>query len=184
LSERPFFIKQNYGDDPIRNTMYGVDFDYQNEIPRLSRWLDKLPFYSTKAMSSIKAYGEAALLDPGHAKQIGKGNEGVVYVDDFEGTKNSIDLRFPLISWTMASTPQRAEDANGNILFPEATLHNDLAYGYNRGKLAWYNIEQVLQETRNQNNPLRNNLDELSKPETRQVYSRVIFANKSTDFGQ
>ena len=23
LGERPFFIKQNYGDDPIRNTMYG-----------------------------------------------------------------------------------------------------------------------------------------------------------------
>ena len=74
LGERPFFIKQNYGDDPIRNTMYGVDFDYHNDIPRLSRWLDKLPFYSTKAMSSITAYGEAAFLDPGHAKQIGKGN--------------------------------------------------------------------------------------------------------------
>ena len=175
LSERPFFIKQNYGDDPIRNTMYGVDFDYQNEIPRLSRWLDKLPFYSTKAMSSIKAYGEAAFLKPGHAKQIGKGSEGTSYVDDFEGTRNSIDLRFPLISWTMASTPQ---------LFPEATLHDDLAYGYNRAKLAWYNIEQVLQETRNQNNPFRNNLDELSKPETRQVYSSEIFPNKSTDFGQ
>ena len=184
LGERPFFIKQNYGDDPIRNTMYGVDFDYQSEIPRLSRLLDKLPFYSTKAMSSIKAYGEAAFLKPGHAKQIGKGEEGVIYVDDFEGTRTSIDLRFPLISWSLASAPQRSQDANGNILFPEAELHNDLAYGYNRGKLAWYNIEQVLQETRNQNNPLRNNLDELSKPETRQVYSNEIFPNRSFDFGQ
>jgi len=184
LSERPFFIKQNYGDDPIRNTMYGVDFDYQNEIPRLSRWLDKLPFYSTKAMSSIKAYGEAAVLKPGHAKQIGKGDEGAIYIDDFEGTRNSIDLRFPLISWALASAPQRSQDANGNILFPEAEDHNALTYGYNRGKLAWYNIEQVLQETRNQNNPLRNDLNELSKPETRQVYSSEIFPNRSTDIGQ
>ena len=112
----------------------------------LSRWLDKLPFYSTKAMSSITAYGEAAFLDPGHAKQIGKGNEGVIYIDDFEGTRSSIDLRFPLISWTLASTPQKAQDANGNILFPEAQLNNNLAYGYNRAKLAWYNIEPVLQE--------------------------------------
>jgi cell surface protein SprA len=184
LGERPFFIKQNYGDDPIRNTMYGIDFDYQNEIPRLSRWLDKLPFYSTKVISNIRAYGEAAMLDPGHAKQIGKGDEGVVYVDDFEGTRTSIDLRFPLISWTMASTPQGATDANGNILFPEATNHNDLSYGYNRGKLAWYNIEQVLQETRNQNNPLRSDLNELSKPETRQVYSNEIFPNRSYDIGQ
>src|SRR6187431_1902375 len=184
LGERPFFIKQNYGDDPIRNTMYGVDFDYHNDIPRLSRWLDKLPFYSTKAMSSIKAYGEAAFLDPGHAKQIGKGNEGVIYVDDFEGTKSSIDLRFPLISWSLASTPQKAPDRNGNPLFPEATLHNDLAYGYNRAKLAWYNIEQVLQEYGNANNPLGHDADELSKPETRQVYSYEIFPNKTTDFGQ
>jgi cell surface protein SprA len=146
--------------------------------------LDKLPFYSTKANSTIKAYGEAAFLKPGHAKQIGKGEEGVIYIDDFEGTRTSIDLRFPLISWTLASTPQGATDASGNILFPEATLHNDLAYGYNRGKLAWYNIEQVLQESRNQNNPLRTNLAELSKPETRQVYSSEIFPNRSTDIGQ
>ena len=184
LGERPFFIKQNYGDDPIRNTMYGVDFDYQSEMPRLSRWLDKLPFYSTKTMSNIKAYGEAAFLKPGHAKQIGKGDEGVIYIDDFEGTRNSIDLRFPLISWTLASAPQKSQDAFGNILFPEAENHNQLSYGYNRGKMAWYNIEQVLQETRNQNNPLRNNLDELSKPETRQVYSNEIFPNRSFDFGQ
>src|SRR5688572_1660663 len=184
LTERPFFIKQNYGDDPIRNTMYGFDFDYQSEIPRLTRWLDKLPFYSTKAPSSIKAYGEFALLDPGHAKQIGKGDEGVIYLDDFEGTRSSIDLRFPLISWTMSSTPSRSPNGIGGDLFPEAELSNNLAYGYNRAKLAWYNIEQVLQETKNQNNPLRNDLDELSKPSTRQVYSYEIFPNRSTDFGQ
>jgi len=183
LGERPFFIKQNYGDDPIRNTMYGVDFDYQDEIPRLSRWLDKLPFYSTKANSTIKMYGEGAILDPGHAKQIGKKEQGVIYIDDFEGTRTSIDLRFPLISWTLASAPQNATDANGNILFPEATRHNDLSYGYNRAKLAWYNIEQVLQESRNQNNPIKD-LHELSKPETRQVYSTEIFPNRSTDIGQ
>jgi cell surface protein SprA len=184
MSERPFFIKQNYGDDPIRNTMFGLDVDYQSELPRFSRLLDKLPFYSTKAMSSIKAYGEAAVLKPGHARQIGKGDEGVVYVDDFEGTRNSIDLRFPLINWTLASVPQNAKDANGNILFPEATLHNDLRSGFNRAKISWYNIEQVLQESRNQNNPLRNDLDELSKPETRQVYSNEIFPNRTPDVGQ
>jgi cell surface protein SprA len=60
LGERPFFNKQTYGDDPIRNTMYGLDFDYRKDVPRLSKWLDKLPFYSTKVPSSITAYGEAA----------------------------------------------------------------------------------------------------------------------------
>ncbi|MFI5133064.1 MAG: cell surface protein SprA [Chitinophagales bacterium] len=178
LGERPYFIKTSYGEDPIRNTMYGVDVDYRNNLPRLTKWLDKLPFYSTKAMSSVTAYGEAAVLKPGHAPQIGKGNNGVSYIDDFEGTQSPIDLRFPLINWTLASVPQ------GNGLFPESALNNDLRSGFNRAKLAWYNIEPVLQEKGNSSNPLRNNLDELSKPQTRQVLEQEIFPRKSTDFGQ
>ena len=106
LGERPFFVKQAYGDDPIRNTMYGLDADYRSDWPRLTKWLDKLPFYSTKEMSSITAYAEAAMLQPGHAPQIGKGSAGQVFIDDFEGTRAGIDLRFPLISWNLASVPQ------------------------------------------------------------------------------
>lgn len=189
LGERPYFNKigmDSYGriDEPIKNTMYGVDFDYRNNIPRLSKWLDALPFYSTKTVSSITAYGEAAVLDPGHSAQIGKGEEGAVYIDDFEGTRSSIDLRFPLISWTLASPPQEAKDTLGNILFPEAQLQNNLASGFNRAKLAWYNIEPILQERRNEENPLRNNLAELSKPEVRQVLQTEIFPQRTADIGQ
>lgn len=181
LGERPFFVKQSYGDDPIRNTMYGLDADYRSDWPRLSKWLDKLPFYSTKAMSSITAYAEAALLDPGHAPQIGKGENGLSYIDDFEGTRSAIDLRFPLINWTMSSIPQ------GNNLFPESSLTNDLSIGYKRAKLAWYNIEPVLQEKNSPNNPMRNMpnfLQEISKPETRQVLQEEIFPQRTTDLGQ
>jgi cell surface protein SprA len=181
LGERPFFIKQSYGEDPIRNTMYGFDVDYRNDLPRLTKLLDKLPFYSTKSMSSITAYGEAAVLQPGHAKQINSSKDdktGQVYIDDFEGTRAGIDLRFPLVSWTLASIPQN------NGMFPESALNNDLRSGFNRGKLAWYNIEPVLQERRNSNNPLQNNLDELSRPETRQVLQKEIFPRRSTQFGE
>ncbi|MFZ9387074.1 MAG: cell surface protein SprA [Chitinophagaceae bacterium] len=185
LGERPFFIKQLYGEDPIRNTMYGVDVDYRNDLPRLTKWLDKLPFYTTKAMSSVTATAEAALLDPGHAKQINGTDRdgrpekgGQSYIDDFEGTRANIDLRFPLISWGLASIPQ------GNGLFPESGFNNDLRSGYNRGKLAWYNIEPTLQEKRSNNNPLRNNLAELSRPETRQVLQREIFPKRNTQFGE
>jgi cell surface protein SprA len=183
LGERPFFTKQNYGDDPIRNTMYGADFDYRNNIPRLTKWLNKLPFYSSNVPSSITAYGEVAVLKPGHAPQIGKGSEGLIYVDDFEGTRSSVDLRFPINSWTLASVPQNATDKNGNILFPEATLSDDVESGYNRGKLAWYNIEPVLQELKAQNNPIKS-AAELSKPETRQMLQREIFPQRTNDLGQ
>jgi cell surface protein SprA len=183
LGERPYFNKQNYGEDPIRNTMYGIDFDYRNNIPRLSRWLDKLPFYSTKTESSITAYGEAAALKPGHPPQIGVGGEGVIYIDDFEGTRSSIDLRFPIVSWSLASVPQKAVDANGVELFPESARNNDVSSGFNRAKLAWYNIEPQLQERRNPNNPI-DNVDELSKPETRQILQTEIFPQRTNDIGQ
>ncbi|MBL7729812.1 MAG: cell surface protein SprA [Chitinophagaceae bacterium] len=183
LGERPFFIKQSYGEDPIKNTMYGFDVDYRNNLPRLTKWLDKLPFYSTRTMSSITAYGEAAILDPGHARQINGTNSeggtergGQVYIDDFEGTRAGIDLRFPLIGWTLASIPQ------GNGMFTESSLSNNLASGYNRGKIAWYNIESVLQE-RNANNPIKD-VEEFSKPETRQVLQREIFPRRSTQLGE
>ncbi len=185
LGERPFFVKQGYGDDPIRNTMYGLDVDYRSDWPRLTKWLDKLPFYSTKEMSNITAYAEGAMLKPGHAPQIGKGNAGQVYIDDFEGTRAGIDLRFPLISWNLASIPQGNNGSGGSApLFPESSLANDLASGYNRGKIAWYNIEPVLQERNNPDNPIGNNVAELSKPETRQVLQQEIFPQRTTDFGQ
>jgi len=186
LGERPFFTKQGYGEDPIRNRMYGLDFAYTNNVPRLSKWLDKLPFYSTKAMSSITAYGEVAMLDPGHSKQINSEDSkgGNIYIDDFEGTRSNIDLRFPLISWTLASVPQKATNAVGNELFPESAQVNNLVSGRKRAKIAWYNIEQVLQERRNNNNPLRNNVEELIKPETRQVYQTEIFPKRTNDIGQ
>ncbi|MBL0882081.1 MAG: cell surface protein SprA [Chitinophagaceae bacterium] len=131
LGERPFFTKMGYGDDPIRNTMYGLDFSYQSELPGLTRLLNKLPFYSTKATSAINAYGEAAFLKPGHPPQIGRGEQGLIFIDDFEGTRTSIDLRFPFVAWALASTPQ------GNTKFPEATLTDSIDYNFNRAKLAW-----------------------------------------------
>jgi cell surface protein SprA len=173
LGERPFFTKMNYGEDPIRNTMYGVDFSYRSEAPGLTRLLNKLPFYSTKAKSTITAYGEGAYLKPGHPKQIGKGDEGLIYIDDFEGTRNSLDLRFPSIAWTLASTPVGK--------FAEATLMDSINYNFNRAKVSWYNIEPNLQDRNAQNNPLRRNLDELSDPRVRQVYTNELFPNLTTN---
>ncbi|TKK69421.1 cell surface protein SprA [Ilyomonas limi] len=175
INERPYFTKMNYGEDPISNSMYGVDFNYRAELPGLTRLLDKLPFYTTTAASNINAYGEAALLKPGHPQQIGKGNNGLIYIDDFEGSTSNVDLRYPLVSWTLASTPQ------GTARFPEATLTNDLAYGKNRAKLAWYNIEPVLQDKNSPSNPLRRDLNALSDPRVRPVYTNELFPQRTTN---
>lgn len=182
LNERPFFTKQNIGEDPVRNTIYGLDFSYKNNWPQLTKWLDKLPFYSTKTMSTITAYGEAAYFKPGHPPQIGSGSNGLIYIDDFEGTKSSLDLRFPLISWTLASTPQNANTGSGGSeFFPESKLADSIDYNFNRSRLAWYNIEPNLQDKNSNSNPLKSDLNELSNPKVRQVYTNELFPQQTTN---
>ncbi len=146
LTERPFTQKVEFGEDPIRNTVLGLDVNYQAEAPYLTRLLDKLPLYSTTATSYITATAEGAALLPGHPRQIDflDGGAGAVYIDNFEGTRSSYDLRQPAQGWTLASTPLGARDRTGALLFPEAALRDSLPYGRNRAKLAWYFIEPTL----------------------------------------
>ncbi len=172
LKELPFFSKVNYGEDPIDNTMYGVDFNYNSPFPFMTRLLNRLPFYSTTAPSNITAYGEAAVLKPGHPPQIGSGSQGLIYIDDFEGSTTNLDLRFPFVSWILASTPSA---------FPESQNNNSLTYGYNRAKIAWYNIDPTLQDPQNASNPLANNLQALSDPRVRSVYTNELFPLETTD---
>lgn len=176
LSERPYFTKTNYGEDPIRNTMYGLDFNYRKQLPVLTRLLNRLPFYSTKEMSSITAYGESAFLKPGHAPQIGKGTSGTIYIDDFEGSTSSIDLRFPLTSWALASVPQ------GNGLFQESALNDVLTTGVNRAKIAWYNIDPTLQDNSNSGNPVTG-YQNFNDPRITAIYSNQLFPNITTQIG-
>ncbi len=173
LSERPFFTKTNFGSDPINNSMYGLDFNYKGELPAITKALNKLPFYKTKAKSYITAYGEAAYLQPGHAQQIGKGASGLVYLDDFESTRTNIDLRFPFTSWALSSTPLDR--------FKEGGLTDNIDYNMRRARIAWYTIEPTLQDRNSANNPLSTNIASLSDPRVRQVLTNELFPNKTTN---
>ncbi len=142
LNERPFTQKVNYGDDPIANSIYGFDIQYSSELPWLTKVVDFLPFLSTKEMSSITFSGEFAHLLPGSPDVINQGNDkgGVVYLDDFEGAASNFNLTIPSLNWNLSSTPR----GDGNNLFPEANLIDTLAYGYNRARVAWYQLDPDL----------------------------------------
>ncbi len=179
LTERPWTQKVNVGDDPISNTVYGLDGQYKKETPWLTRAIDKLPFISTKAVSSVSLTGEVARLQPGHGRAVGK--DGTAYIDDFEGTTTTTDLKFPNTSWKLASTPRGAVDENGNILFPEASVFDTLSYGYNRAKLAWYSIEPSLVRQNDPNIPeyIKNNPDFRSSHYVREILEQDIFPQRS-----
>ena len=141
MTERPFTQKVNIGDDPISNTIYGIDFRYTTDAPWLTKALDKLPIYSTSEMSTIDLAGEAAYIRPGNNRFVGKGEEATVYVDDFEGTTSSYELKFPANAWRHSSVPTGNVGSNGQELFTEGSLNNDIRSNFNRAKMAWYNID-------------------------------------------
>jgi cell surface protein SprA len=175
LSERPFTQKVNFGDDPIQNTMLGYDINYSTDAPWLTRALDKLPFYDTKEMSTVSFTGEVARFLPGHSKAIGDGDEGVIYIDDFEGSRSAYDLKFPFSAWVIASTPQNAVDAAGNVLFPEATLFDSLEYGKNRAKIAWYSIDPLFLRDDNAARPEHLTEEDVSNHYLVEIQQQEIF---------
>lgn len=168
LQERPFTQKVNIGNDPIRNQVFGIDITHTTEAPWLTKAVDKLPFYSTKAQSSINFTGEAAALIPGTNNAINAPGEDkpVMSIDDFEGAVSGFLLGTAQNNtWTLASTPV-------DPLFPEQALSNDLAYNYNRAKLAWYQLER------------RNRLDsDRSNAYTRQIVQDELFPNRALPVG-
>jgi cell surface protein SprA len=84
LTEKPLTQKVNIGDEPIANTMLGLDGGFRKEIPFLTKLVDKLPFIETKEKSVINFSGEVATLIPGHNRAINiSGEDGTSYIDDF-----------------------------------------------------------------------------------------------------
>lgn len=175
LSEKPLTNKVNIGDEPISNSIWGLNGTYSTEIPFLTKLVDAIPFIETKEQSTLNISAEFAQLIPGHSKAIDDDN-GVSYIDDFEGSQTAIDLKTQS-AWTLASTPQGQP-----ALFPEANLINDLAYGYNRAKLAWYNIiSDFLRD--NASTPAYLTDNDKSNHFVREVYEKEIFPNKESPNG-
>lgn len=182
LKERPFTQKVNIGDDPISNTIMGLDVKYETNAPWLTKALDKLPIYSTKEMSTISTYAEMAYLKPGHSKAInGQDKQGQVYVDDFEGTSNGYDLKTPPVSWKLASPPRNAVDASGKVMFPEASFIADERSDYNRAKIAWYRIDNSFFNQQTCPDIVWNNPDPLTNLKShyvRLIPTQEVFPNR------
>lgn len=178
LNERPITQKVNFGDEPISNTIWGFDGTYKTESRFITKMIDKIPLIDTKEKSSITVNGEFASLKPGHNKAIGK--SGTAYIDDFEGTQSTIDIKTPQ-SWTLASLPRYQ-----NTLFPEfgyvSSTGDTTAYGYNRARLSWFNIDPTV--FYREPAVVSVGDDELSNHNVREIVEREIFPQRSFQNGQ
>ena len=184
LTERPYTTKINSGDEPISNTIWGLDANYQTELPWLTTSIDKLPFIETKAKSRFIATAEFAHLIPGHHSAVGK--DGVSYIDDFESSRTSIDIK-NMGAWKLASIPQGQEN-----LFENSNENNNLLLGFKRAKLAWYTIDplffrntSITPPNVNKNLTLANGntIEQQSYHYTREILETEVFPNKDPNLG-
>ncbi len=172
LNQRPLTQKVNYGDEPMSNTIWGLNLTYRTQSRLITRIIDALPLITTKAPSNVAVDAEFAHFIPGHSKSIGK--TGTSYIDDFEGAKSTIDLKNPG-TWFLASTPQNQTTTS---MFPEAASGTGLLYGFNRSKLAWYVIDPLFYDRNTNLIPPNVTNDELSSNYVRQVWETEVFPNK------
>ncbi|HQL70299.1 MAG TPA: cell surface protein SprA, partial [Bacteroidales bacterium] len=169
LTERPMSTKVSIGDEPISNTIWGVNTSYRTNASWLTKAIDFIPFIETKEMSTLTFTGEFAQLIPGHSKAIDK--EGNAYIDDFEGSESNIDIK-SFSAWTLASTP------NDPNMFPEHSGATSLDVGYNRAKIAWYVIDPLFYRTSSPVDP-----EMQSSHMVREVYESEIFPYKESVTG-
>ena len=173
LSEMPVTMKTSPGEESVNNTLYGFNMNYTTKSQALTNALDKImPILDLTAPSQITLSAEYARLIPGHYKSKYGGDYS--YIDDFEQTKLTIDLRSPY-SWNLSSTP---------TFFTEAKS-SQLDYGKNRALLAWYYIDPLF--TRNSSltpTHIKNDLNQLSNHYVREVLENELFPDKDVGFNE
>lgn len=172
LTERPLTQKVNYGDEPMANTMWGLNGSYSVESDWLTRLLNKWPFMNASMPSSLSVEGEMAGLVPGSSSTLQ--HRKTAYIDDFESSESSYELK-TFSAWSLASIPQHS-------FFPEAAGNNDLSIGMNRALLAWYVIDPMFVNksyfTSATPAHIRNDADSRSSHFVAPVYEEDIFKNR------
>lgn len=178
--EKPLTMKTSFGNESVKNTLWGVNTSYRKQSQAITNLLDKLPFVEATAPSQLSTNMEFAHMIPGHYRN--KYTGGYSYLDDFETSTSGIDLRSPY-TWTLASTPYNNTSTS---LFPEAALSNNIEYGKNRAQMAWFYIDGIFTRRNSNLTPahIKNDEDQLSNHLVREVYEREIFPNKDAIYGQ
>lgn len=180
MSERPFTQKSSFGQESVNNTIFGVNGNFSTEVPFLTRMVNKLPNIDTDVPSNLSLRGEVAFLQPDSPKGDRFQGESTIYVDDFEGSQTTIDMRSAL-SWSLASVPvkQTTSPISSNPEFNASA--DNLSYGYKRAKLSWYTIDPIFYSSQR---PGGISDSDLASNKTRRVYIQELFPNTDIPDGQ
>lgn len=109
LNQQTLSDKVRIGEEPLNNTIYGVDMKTKLDLPFVTDLLDNV--ISTSEMSSITLSGEYAYMspDPNTKKSTiaSDQDKSIAYIDDFEGSKRIIPIGNTYGQWRDLSVPNR-----------------------------------------------------------------------------
>lgn len=133
LSQQTLSDKVRIGEEPLSNSIFGVDFSTSIDMPFMTRLLDNV--ISTKEMSTFSLSGEFAYMDPDpNTKKStisSDGGRSIAYIDDFEGSKRTIPIGISYGSWKDLSIP---------VGLPQLdTIANDFDKMNYKAKAWWFN---------------------------------------------
>lgn len=167
LSEQALTTKVAMGNEPLNNTIWGLNINWKKESQWLTNVLDKLPGLHCTIPSHLSFTGEFAQLIAGNAHGT---QDNASYIDDFENTKNTIDVSTPT-SWTISSVP-------GTL--SESSDKTGVTSGYNRALLSWYTIDPLFTRRSSSLTPshIKSDLAQLSNHYVREVYVRELYPNR------
>lgn len=168
LSEQSLTTKVSMGAEPLNNTLWGLNLNWKKESQWLTNMLDKIPFLHVTQPSHISFNAEFAQLIAGQTTGT---QDNASYLDDFENTKNAIDVSQPT-SWIISSVPTD---------FPESSDKTTLTSGFNRSLLAWYTIDPLFTRRSSSLTPghIKGDLNMLSNHYMREVYVNELFPNRN-----
>lgn len=166
LSEQALTTKVSMGSEPLKNTLWGINLNWRKKSQWLTNVLDKIPFLHLTQPSQISFTGEFAQLIAGEA---GGTQDNASYIDDFEGTKTTIDVMTPT-SWFISSVPS----LNFKDDYSDKT---GLSSGFHRSRLAWYTIDPLFTRRGSSLTPghIKGDLKQLSNHYVREVYTKELF---------
>ena len=169
LNEKPLTSKVTMGDEPLVNTMYGVNLNWRHESQAITNIIDKIPFVNATKPSSINFRAEMAALQSSVSDKV-QGQAS--YIDDFEAAESGISILQPS-AWTLSAVPKgmKGYGKSGQV---EA--------GYNRALLNWFTIDPLFTRRNSPLTPahIKSDLEQLSNHYVREVYERELYPNKES----
>ncbi|MDR1356103.1 MAG: cell surface protein SprA [Tannerellaceae bacterium] len=180
LSEMPLTTKTAFGEESIRNMLWGLNASYKTESQWLTNMLDKLPLLTLSKPSQISFNAEFAHLIAGHYENEYTGKYS--YLDDFESTQSSFDLLNPF-PWNLSSAPY---EPGAGAAFPEAGLVNNLDYGKNRALMAWYYIDGMFTRPNSNLAPahIKRDKQQLSNHYVRAILMDELFPDRERGYNE